>query len=513
MKTQWLRVCISLLLVLPLLYTLVAGSAVRASQDHGFADPAFERVWTRTDSLVAGGAVKRSWYWGPQPNTGKVIEDYVEGPKGQHLVQYFDKSRMEINNPDADPNSPFFVTNGLLTRELVSGDMQMGNSKYSFRYPAEIPVAGDTTGNAGAVKYASLGYVIEQKAQKAVGTQVLQRLGDDGYPDSAAAQLFVKQAEQYGVEYVYYEPATKHNIPSVFSDFLNAQGAVVENGQETTAQLSVPYFYVTGYPISEAFWTQVAIAGKDTPVMVQAYERRVLTYVPDAPEGFKVQMGNVGLHYYDWRYKGAGKPEVLLKPCQTGTPGRIFSPVYQKSERVRVHLKCMREQEKAAGVKHQFFERGRMVSVTARTASRAANGAGTHTLAMADLEDIYVLFDDGRVLTFNDVDSTSIPEPPKDVPPDLYPPSGTFLKIWLEQDLRDELGWATEPARVNTITPGAEAGGFVAYFEGGLMIAAGPSELVLYASSGRAELRTMVSQSSSMYHVDHWIRFLEGRQR
>jgi hypothetical protein len=44
---------------------------------------------------------------------------YQEGPDGQHLVQYFDKSRMEINKPDADPNDPFFVTQGLLARDMI----------------------------------------------------------------------------------------------------------------------------------------------------------------------------------------------------------------------------------------------------------------------------------------------------------------------------------------------------------------------------------------------------------
>jgi hypothetical protein len=42
------------------------------------------------------------------------------------MVQYFDKSRMEINNPNGDKNSPFYVTNGLLTVELMSGKIQVG---------------------------------------------------------------------------------------------------------------------------------------------------------------------------------------------------------------------------------------------------------------------------------------------------------------------------------------------------------------------------------------------------
>ena len=32
----------------------------------------------------------------------------------------------------------------------------------------------------------------------------------------------------------------------------------------------------------------------------------MLTYVPHLPSGYKVQMGNIGMHYYEWRYLGAG---------------------------------------------------------------------------------------------------------------------------------------------------------------------------------------------------------------
>src|SRR4051794_37927516 len=39
-----------------------------------FTDPAFTQVWTRTDQLVADGKVGRTWFWGPQPNTGGIRE-------------------------------------------------------------------------------------------------------------------------------------------------------------------------------------------------------------------------------------------------------------------------------------------------------------------------------------------------------------------------------------------------------------------------------------------------------
>jgi hypothetical protein len=37
-------------------------------------------------------------------------------------------------------------------------------------------------------------------------------------------------------------------------------------------------------------------------VLVQLFERRILTYTPGNPRGFEVEMGNVGQHYHRWRY-------------------------------------------------------------------------------------------------------------------------------------------------------------------------------------------------------------------
>src|SRR5690242_2740075 len=75
-----------------------------------FANSSFEATWGRTDKLVADGSVKRSFYWGPVPGA-TVSESYVEGVDGKRVVQYFDKSRMEINDPNGNPDSPFYVTN------------------------------------------------------------------------------------------------------------------------------------------------------------------------------------------------------------------------------------------------------------------------------------------------------------------------------------------------------------------------------------------------------------------
>jgi hypothetical protein len=70
-------------------------------------------------------------------------------------VQYFDKARMEITHPDADPSSIWYVTNGLLVVELVTGRMQTGDARFVQREPAQVNVAGDPDDPHG-VTYATI---------------------------------------------------------------------------------------------------------------------------------------------------------------------------------------------------------------------------------------------------------------------------------------------------------------------------------------------------------------------
>jgi Tol biopolymer transport system component len=285
-----------------------------------FAHPAFKRVWDRTDSLVASGQVSRTWFWGPEPRAA-AQEQYVDAPggTGTRLVQYFDKSRMEINNPDADQSNPFYVTNGLLTIELISGQMQVGDNSFVNRYSANLPISGDID-DTQAPTYAS--FIVVSNTRK----------GDHRQPDRRGqfATATINKAGQVGddptkasvsgTNITYYEPTTGHNIPNVFWGFLNASGPISETGQIVNKRLIDPWFYASGFPISDSYWTRVKIAGTMQDVMIQAFERRVLTYVPTNVPGFQVEMGNIGLHYYDWRYKDAGKPTGTVVVPETGTP-------------------------------------------------------------------------------------------------------------------------------------------------------------------------------------------------
>src|SRR5215212_1355541 len=310
---------VALLAVLTGLLQTTGALAQTGNPSQAFAHPAFERIWTRTDKLVADGQAGRSWFWGPTPRTA-TQEQWMEAGGGQRLVQYFDKSRMEINDPNANQNDPFFVTNGLLTVELISGNMQIGQNAYSPRTPACINVSGDSD-DPTAPTYNSFRTVAsvapgvgrtdaDKRGQPATAT--INRAGVVGTDASKATVP--------GVTYAYYEAATHHNIPQVFWTFLNQQGPVIENGQQVIRQLIVPWFYASGYPVSDAYWARVKIAGVYQDVLIQAFERRVLTYNPANQPAFQVEMGNIGLHYYDWRYNNVGAYPSNDATPPVGTP-------------------------------------------------------------------------------------------------------------------------------------------------------------------------------------------------
>src|SRR5258708_6563440 len=88
-----------------------------AAPPEGFAAAQIRAVWQRDDGPVASGRVARTWIWGPGPFYTNY-EPYREAQEGNHLVQYFDKGRLEINNPDGDKNSLWYVTSGLLVKEM-----------------------------------------------------------------------------------------------------------------------------------------------------------------------------------------------------------------------------------------------------------------------------------------------------------------------------------------------------------------------------------------------------------
>src|SRR5207253_2467566 len=96
---------------------------------------AIQRTWTRTDKPTADQQVDRTWMWGPWATGNLTTEPYRQSPDGQRQVMYFDKSRMEINHPGDDPPGLWYVTNGLLVNELISGRVQVGDDQFTDAMP------------------------------------------------------------------------------------------------------------------------------------------------------------------------------------------------------------------------------------------------------------------------------------------------------------------------------------------------------------------------------------------
>ena len=115
--------------------------------------------------------------WGPAGFQTKQ-EAYAESPGWQRTVVYFDKSRIEITNPSGDKNSQWFITNGLLTKELITGQMQVGDSSFETRSPAQIPVAGDPDDTNGPT-YASFSGLLGKPAHN-VGDQLTDTVDRNG---------------------------------------------------------------------------------------------------------------------------------------------------------------------------------------------------------------------------------------------------------------------------------------------------------------------------------------------
>jgi len=243
-----------------------------------FASPEFQQQWNRVESAIPN-------FWGPlETARNGPVEPYAEGvdngEPGIRLVQYFDKAQMEKTNPDRP------ATNGLLTVELKTGNLQLGDFSFQPRNPARIGIVGDQD-IPEAATYADLGELPERIASQLGGSV------DLGFNASSRRFVAAQPADDPELRFVTYQgdPGGRfgQDIPQAFWDFMQR----IPGGWLTTM----------GYPISEAFGTNVKINGQSTFVVVQAFERRVLTYAPRNGSAFRVEFGNIGRHSYRWRYE------------------------------------------------------------------------------------------------------------------------------------------------------------------------------------------------------------------
>lgn len=251
--------------------------------------PGFWFAWRTTDLPVANNQASRPYLWGPTAIYSGT-ETFAEAPGGKMSVVYFDKGRMEIVDPYPSQPTRYLVTAGALAKELVTGQIATGASQFEQRQPADILVAGDNPA-ADAPTFATFNKLNAGtdagKAQDRTGQPVDMVLSKDGTlrqdPDLGNMGKIGRFFEQTG-----------HNVPEAFLNYFNGQ--------------PWDWVYIAGYPISEPYWTRTEIAGEQRPVLVQIFERRTVTYDPAEAQQYRVQFGNVGQQYYNWRYVQPQQP-------------------------------------------------------------------------------------------------------------------------------------------------------------------------------------------------------------
>ena len=257
-----------------------------------------EALWNRSDGPVMRGAVDRAWLWGPSP-IATSTEFYPESPSGARTLVYYDKGRLDILDAEASTANDWYAVGGLLVHEMLAGRIQLGDTFFVERTTPNIPLTGDF-GQEQPVTYATLapftsawqagpadGYASggERRVPDMTGEAVTTYLGGDGrlIPDAVADST---------ITFGGYDETTGHNIADIFASW--------------NSQQPYPALYLLGHPISEPYWIGTTVEGQPATLLMQAFERRVLTYNPDNPPGWQVESTNVGDHYRSWR----GLPEI-----------------------------------------------------------------------------------------------------------------------------------------------------------------------------------------------------------
>ena len=294
MRVRWMRglVVASFLSAIGVL-GLFAVPETRAAPVVGFDNPSFQTQWNTGEALIPN-------FWGPLANArASMPETWNDAtPNGQRTVQYFDKGRMEVSSGG--------VTAGLLATELITGRVQTGTSSFNVRSVPAIPIAGDAT-NPGPTFAAFAGPAASLLAPATTKAGGMNPVGIITALDANGTLTTFMPGGDYAAAAIgAFDALTKHNVAVAFAGYRDKVGLTS-----------------IGYAISEPFWTNLLVGGERKAVLIEVFERRVLTYTPQNAPAFAVEMGNIGAQYYQWRYETpatvSGTPATASTGTATGT--------------------------------------------------------------------------------------------------------------------------------------------------------------------------------------------------
>lgn len=321
-------------------------------------DPSIQAVWEQNDGQIVEGNLQRAWILGPEP-IASSIEYYPESPTGYRELVYYDKGRLELNDPTSLPGSNWLVQGGSLVSEMLSGRVQLGEEEFVRRPLPQIAIVGDA-GQPDAVTYADLAphSTVYQAWEEKVRLEQEQALAStqtdpnapaaeepapettnpEATPDETAPATVDEQATEQteAPPEATADPADESRELLAMAgrpvdELLTADGEIVDGGADSQGvtlktldqatdlyiasvfadwveTLPAPTLNLIGLPVTAPYWVQATIEGESQLVLIQAFERRILTYTPGNPDGWQVESANVGLHYRDWR--GLVQPEL-----------------------------------------------------------------------------------------------------------------------------------------------------------------------------------------------------------
>ncbi len=254
----------------------------------------FAELWARSDMPLAMGApgmAPRSWVWGPGPISHGMPYREVFPRESEVFFQYFDKGAMA---------SLFFYPaqrlEDLASPRTVINLIDPYTSVTDPQEPCDETVAGDpAASNPLAVTYRSLRAVaypvVTARAERRTGAIVTATLSPSGATGDDPGLA------RYRVALGGYDEQLGHNVPQLFLDFFNRRGSIYSNGRLGEGLILGDWVRLVGLPLSEPYWIRTFVAGVERDVLIQPFERRVLTYTPANAPPWQVEFGNVGRHY------------------------------------------------------------------------------------------------------------------------------------------------------------------------------------------------------------------------
>ena len=212
---------------------------------------------------------------------------------------------MQFNpDPVIEIGNLAFVMASPLAYEMITGQLANGEQ----REPSPFSIAGDADDVYGPTyaTFSGLRYAPALESGALI-TTTISRDGEVAAADQLAAHG-VTAAHRITL------PGLDHQIASPFWEFIQSSGTVYEAARYVDEPLFEDRWAMIGLPLTEAYWSKVKLGGRQVDVLIQIFERRVLTYTPSEPEGWRVQMANVGRHYVDWRYGGTLPDDLKASP-------------------------------------------------------------------------------------------------------------------------------------------------------------------------------------------------------